>query len=128
MAQGAVHVKGLAELQRAFKHTDKNVRLGFRGALRAAAEPVRARAETLAVQNIRNVHGGDKWSQMRTGITTRVVYVAPKQRGTRFGPQRRPVFGPMLLHEAMEPALDQLRPAVYAGIEQAIDRLLEKDF
>jgi hypothetical protein len=126
--EGAVHVKGLTELQRAFKHADRNVRLGFRSALRAAAEPVRVRAETLAVQNISNLHAGDPWARMRVGITTKVVYVAPKPRGTTFGPQKRRAFGPMLLEEALEPALEQTRPALYAGLEQAIDRLIEKDF
>jgi hypothetical protein len=125
----AIRVRGLAELQRAFKRVDVDMRVGLKGLLLAAAEPARVRAEQLATSNITNLHAGDKWGRMRTGVTTRVVYIAPKTRGARgFGPQKRPSFGPMLLEEAMEPALDQTRPEVYALVEIALDRLLERDF
>ena len=126
---GAIHVRGFTELERAFKHVDTDLRLGLKGLLLAAAEPTRQRAEQLATSNIRNLHAGDRWGRMRTGVTTRVVYIAPKTRGTKgFGPQKRPSFGPLLMDEAMEPALDQTRPQVYALVETALDRLLEKDF
>lgn len=126
MSFGTVRVKGLAELNRSFKRVSKDLNRDMRGWLRDAAEPVRARAEELAQQRITNI--GDRWSQMRVGVTTRAVYVAPKRRGGRQGPQRRPNLGPLLMNEAMTPALEEKHAEVVAGVEHALDLLTARDF
>lgn len=121
MSFGTVRVKNLAQLNRALNKVSGDVKRDMRGWLKDAAEPVRVRAEELASQRITNI--GDRWSRMRVGATTRLVYVAPKQRGGRRGPQRRPNLGPLLMDEAMQPALEMTATEVVAGVERALDHL-----
>jgi hypothetical protein len=62
---------------------------------------------------------------MRTGITRKVVYVAPRQRGVKTrgaDPRRRPNLAQLLLDRAMEPALDRHEHEIV----EAFDRLLDK--
>ena len=97
MAEWRVAVRGLRELNRTFKHAPKDVRRAIRDEYRTVAEPVRSTAATLAASSIRRI--GPKWSQMRTGVTQRLVYVAPKQRGVKTrgaDPRRRPNLGDLL--------------------------------
>jgi hypothetical protein len=103
-ARRIIKVEGLVELNRAFKVADKSLAKEYRAALRDVGEPVRADAERLAVERITTV--GIPWSRMRVGLTQKVVYVAPKQRGSRGGRGRRPKFGTKLLERAMLPALN----------------------
>jgi hypothetical protein len=120
----AIRVKGLRELNRAFARADRDIRLGFRGALKDAAEPVRADAESLSRERIANI--GDRWSRMRVGITTRVVYVAPREKGvtTRGGAAaRRPNLAGLLMDRAMQPALDQNREQVVRSVERLLGDL-----
>jgi hypothetical protein len=58
---------------------------------------------------------------MRVGVTRNLVYVAPRQKGTRGrGPRRRPNLADLLMSRAMEPALER-----HTGeIEQRFDELL----
>jgi hypothetical protein len=114
-------VRGLHELQAALAHADRSVRLGVRRGLRQAAEPVQRGAEELAQTNIRNI--GPKWSRMRVGVTRNLVYVAPRQKGTRGrGPRRRPNLADLLMDRAMQPALDQHEAEVEARLEELLDR------
>lgn len=72
----------------------------------------------------------DPWSQFRIGITQRLVYVAPKQKGRakRGGNQRlrRPRFGDLLMTMAMEPALTINQQQVEAHVWQAIESAARK--
>lgn len=113
-------VRGMADLQRALKVADRNVRLGVRREMRETAEPVRRDAESLAGVRIRNI--GDRWDRMRVGVTQRSVYVAPRQRAVRRGdhPAKRPNLAPLLMGRAMQPALEQNAPQV----RQAFDEML----
>ena len=120
MATGSVKVKGLRELNRAFKAMGKDVQKETREELRSLGEPVRAAAEQLSVARIRNI--GDRWSTMRVGSTTKLVYVAPKARPRGTGTPR-PNLAPLLLGRAMEPAVEASEPAVMAGLEAMLDRL-----
>lgn len=104
MAVSEVRVRGLAELNRALRRTDRDVRAGIRKELRGVAEPVRAQAEQLAASEIRNI--GHDWSRMRVGITTDTVYVAPRKRGVKRGANKRKNLAPLLMDRAMQPALD----------------------
>lgn len=116
---GEVRVKGLRELNRAFKNADADLRREFKKTLMEVAEPVRVRAEALAVSEIRNI--GSEWSQMRIGATARTVYVAPKQRGNKMGPQKRPNLGVRLIEDAMEPALEENTELIVARLERMLD-------
>ena len=123
----ATAVRGLADLQRALKTADKNVRLGVRRELRQVAEPVRADAQELAAAEIRNI--GPAWSRMRTGVTRRVVYVAPRQRSraSRTNPRlRRPNLAGLLMGQAMEPALQRHQPQIEREMEQMLDRVADQ--
>lgn len=118
-ASTGIKVHGLADLNRALKLADKETRLGVRAAQRALAEPVRIEAQSRAARLIPNI--GVPWAQMRTGITTKVVYVAPKQRRKRGS--KRPNLGTLLMDRAMEPALEQNRHRFEADIEHMLDRM-----
>lgn len=122
MPTGPIHVEGLRELQRAFKAADVTLQKDLRAGLRAAAEPVRASAEQLAVENITRI--GIPWSRMRVGVTTRDVYVAPRKRGLKTrgdDPRRRPNLFDLILGRALEPALDRNVGQVEAGLERVLD-------
>jgi hypothetical protein len=108
----AVRIEGLRELERAFKLYGRGLEKGVREALAAAAEPVRADAQSLAVAEIPRISLPSTtvpWHRMRIGVTRRTAYIAPEQRGDKSlrGSRRRPRFGQKLLTEAMEPALDR---------------------
>ena len=119
----AVAVRGLRELNRTFKHAPKDVRREIRDEYRTVAEPVRSTAEILAVSSIRRV--GLNWSRMRTGITTTLVYVAPRQRGVKGrGRGRRPKFGTLLMDRAMQPALERNEHRIEADFDRMLGRLV----
>lgn len=119
-----IKVKGYRELQRAVARADRQLKNDLRDRLKDVAEPVRADAERLARREIENI--GDRWSQMRVGVTTKVVYVAPKQRGVKSRARaqyRRPKLAPLLMNRAMDPALDQNRQEIEHGLERFIDEV-----
>ena len=122
-----IAVRGLRELTRTFNNAPADVKRAYKDELRTVAEPVRMDAEQLAVSTIRKV--GPDWSKMKTGVTTRLVYVAPKQRGAGGrgpSPRRRPKFGTLLMDRAMQPALDRRRPGIEQDFDQMLDRLVVK--
>jgi len=121
----ALAVKGYTQLARTFQHAPKDVNKAYRAELRTIGEPTRLTAEDLAVSTIRNI--GPVWSKMRTGITTRVTYVAPKQRGARGrSTRRRPNLGTLLMERAMQPALDRNRGQVEHDFDVMLDRLVTR--
>lgn len=125
MATTAVH--GLADLHRALAKAERDVRLGVRKELRQVAEPVRADAEDLAGAEIRNI--GPAWQRMRTGVTSKAVYVAPRQRSraSRVNPRaRRPNLAPLLMGRAMEPALSRNQATVERELEQMLDQVADR--
>lgn len=117
-----IRVKGLYELQRAFRAAGGDLSKDLRRELRILATPVRVEAQALASREIRNI--GRNWEGMRTGVSARVVYVAPKMRGTSVAARKRPNLAPLLLDRAMVPALERNRELVVVGIEQMLDRLI----
>jgi hypothetical protein len=118
MATSTIQVSGLRELDRAFGQIAQDVRKELRLELRKVAEPVRVRAESLAVADIRNI--GGQWSRMRIGVTSGGAYVAPKTRGHG---SPRPNLGTLLMGKAMQPALTDETDMVVAGINRMLDRL-----
>lgn len=121
----AVEVKGLRDLQRAFKLADAEARKQLRAALKEIGEPIARDAQALAEAKIRRI--GKKWPQMRVGVTQSLVYVAPRQRGTltKRNPARysRPNLFDLLMGRAMEPALDQNIGGVEDAVGHALDRV-----
>lgn len=98
----------------------------MRDALAEAAAPVRADAQTLAAETIRNLHPGDPWAGMRIGVSRTVAYVASSERGIkgRAGQRRRrPNLANLLMGRAMEPALEQNLEKVARRVEQLIDEV-----
>lgn len=121
-ASEAIRVDGLRELNRAFARADRTMRLEKNKALREAVEVVRSEAEVRAVAEIPRI--GIDWSRMRTGVTTKVVYVAPKQRGARGNStRRRPNLAGKLMDEAMAPALQNNRQRVINELEDALAKM-----
>jgi hypothetical protein len=117
-------IRGLSELNRAFARAGKQTRHEIRFEMAALAEPVRQTAERLAVEKIRNI--GLEWSQMRTGVTSRLVYVAPVQRGVKTrgrDKRRRPNLAELLIGRALDPALAINRAHIEAGFERMLDRI-----
>jgi hypothetical protein len=121
---GAIAVRGMEDLQRAFRALSRDLGNGVREALEAAGDPVRSAAERLAVQEISRI--GIPWSRMRVGVTRTSVYVAPVQRGVKSrGRQRlrRPNLAPLLLERALDPALEQNRDRVEDEVLETLDDL-----
>ena len=119
-----VAVRGLRQLSAAFAKSDREVRLGWRRGLRDLAEPVRRDAESLAGQEISRI--GPAWRRMRTGVTRRAVYVAPRQRGIKATGDRRrarPNLADLLMDRAMEPALHAHEPEIETRVDQLLDRM-----
>ena len=76
----------------------------------------------MAGSRITNI-GGD-WGQMRTGVLTRAIYVAPRQRNR--GGDRRPNLAGMLMDRAMQPALDDKEGEILHALEAVVDDLANK--
>jgi hypothetical protein len=121
---GAVQVEGLRELNAAFKQASRFSRTEFRKIEREIAEPVRSAAEELAVEKISHIGlGQSHWWQMRIGVTNEFIYVAPKQRGKKTGPQKRRNLAPLLMDKAMQPALDMHAGDLERLVDDALDQI-----
>ncbi len=127
---GTVVVKGFTELQRALKNADKDTKDLVREAEKNVAKPVQLEAQRLAVTEISglrrtNMKTGAEWALMRIGITQKLIYVAPQQRGKKKGSQKRRKFGPILMDKAMEPALERHSAELQHLLEQAMERMAD---
>lgn len=123
---GYIRVEGLRELNIALRKADRQTRLGIRGGLRQVAEPVQRGAEDLAMSEIPGMARSPRWSRMRIGITRDLVYVAPRERGTRGkGPRHRPNLAPLLMDRAMQPALDQHIGEIEHRFENLLDHVAD---
>lgn len=100
-----IRVTGLVDLNAALLLCSRDVRVGLRAELATIGAPVARSAEALSVSRIRNMSRSVEWSAMRVGQTPHTVYVAPRQRGRRFGNRKRPNLAPLMLSRAMIPAL-----------------------
>lgn len=121
---GAVALHGYRELATAFAKADDQRKKAVPLVMREVAEPIRRDSSALARGKIRRMD--ERWSQMRTGVTRTLVYVAPKQRGIKARgehPRRRPNLAPLLADRAMEPALHRHEADVANAVDRALDRL-----
>ena len=111
-------VKGIADLDRAFQRAGDTLHHEIKDRLRYYAQPVSRTAESLSL----TAGVSREWSQMRVGVTRRLVYVAPMQRGTKVLNRKRRNFARFLLSRALEPALNRHRHQ----IEDQFDDLLAR--
>ena len=121
----AVRVNGLRELTRAFAKIDKDLSNEVRDELLDAVEPVKERAQQLALSRIRNMPQSPEWAEMRTGVSRArgVVFMVPAARSRRRPNRRRPNVGELLLERAMDPAVDEQTDQIVRGVEHVLDRL-----
>lgn len=123
----AVRVEGLADLERGLRELSRDLKLGLNRDLVEAAQPARALAESLAVEKISGLARSKvPWQEMRLGTTGPLVYMAPKQRGTKHPLHQRPNFGALLVAKAMEPALAATEPQIAAAAQRAVDTTIRK--
>jgi len=116
-----VRVSGYQELQRAFGKYDKDAKKALAFELRLVADSVRGEAERLASSEISRMTSA--WSQMRVGITSKSVYVAPKKRGTKNPALRRSAFGTQLLDSVLYPALAANVDSVGRDLDSLLGRV-----
>lgn len=119
-----IKIQGLTELERALKEAEPLVYAELRKGLEAAGQPIAERSHALALQNIPKVT--EPWSEFRVGSTTQVVYVAPKQRGSKVGPRKRPKFATLLIKRALEPAVPGAEIELQRQAEAALNRAIDK--
>ncbi len=120
----AVTVEGLRGLERLFAAAGPVANKALRAELREVAEPIRADAQHLAESTIPRI--GPKWGRMRTGVTQKLVYVAPRERGIKTrgpDPRRRPKFATLMEARAMGPALRQNEANVERRVADLFDHL-----
>lgn len=126
-ANSGVEVFGLFELRRILIAAEPEAEKAIDAGIAQAAEGIRSDAEILAAGRIRKI--GSDWSRMRTGVTGRVVYVAPQKRGVRVRgphPRRRPNLANLLAERAMQPALEKNQGQIVARVDEALTRLIER--
>ncbi len=122
MAKDVVSVQGFRDLNRALARADKDVRADARKIMKGVAEPVAQAAEMMAATSIRNI--GTSWPLMRIGVTTKSIYVVPRQRRRTGG--ARPNLGRLLAQRAMKPAEARYAPTYRAELERAMDKLADR--
>lgn len=104
--------------------TDKKVKRELTAELRKVAEPIRADAESLAASRIPRI--GLRWPRMRVGVTQKLVYVAPRERGVRArgpDPRRRPKFADLMEQRAMDPALKKNEHLIEGNVEALFEHI-----
>ena len=70
---------------------------------------------------------GDPWARFRLGITQKLIYVAPRQKGARGrNRKQRKNFAGLLMERVMEPALAQNEARVERDFERMLDSAREQ--
>lgn len=116
-----VRIKGLRELERAWKVADKEEQKLLRKAIRQAATPVKQTAEGLSRSTIPRI--GGPWSVMRIGYGKHIAYVTTREKGraSRSNPGlRRAKFKDLLLDRAMIPAVESHKTQVVQAVENVL--------
>ena len=120
--QGTVRIKGLAELNRAFRRISGDLDKELKDSLKKSAEPVATRATSLALGRISNMPRSPRWADMRIGVSGKAtVYMVP--RAKRRGGSGRPNLKGLLLDQSMDPAVMEKQGEIIEGVGQMIDRL-----
>lgn len=94
------------------------------------AEPTRAAAEGNALSQISGLARtrNPKWHGMRVGVTRKIIYVAPRQRGRLSRVNRRLARPNMfnLLHRQMQAAAERYRATYEGAVAHAFDRIADR--
>lgn len=119
-------VHNLEKLNRFFALAGPQAKRDLNQKLRLLAEPMRSDAEQFARSGIRRI--GTRWPKMRVGVTRKLVYVAPKERGVkvRGATGARPALATLLEQRAMAPAERKNEAAVEKGVEEMFDALVKR--
>lgn len=127
MATGTVHVSGLKELTRALKGISNGLDRELVGELKAAADPVKAEGEKLALTEIRNMPRSPDWAAMRIGVSKAQgsVYMVPQRR--RRGGSGRSNLATLLMQRAMDPAVERNQDEVVKRVDDLIGRLADNN-
>lgn len=102
-----LQVNQVAFVNRALQQAGKDVELGARKEIEAIGNLVAGDAETLALTSIRRMGRSPQWAEMRVGQNNELVYVVPKQRGTRSKKRKRRNLAPLMLRRSMRPARER---------------------
>jgi hypothetical protein len=112
-----VRVKGLREVQRAFRQVDKSLGQDFKNELKKAGEPV---ARSAAAKLTR-------WQGASTNVKVHVL-----GKGVFVRQQKRKVtglrgdFGKLQMQQAFIPALMENEDGIGRDVEQALDRFVRQ--
>jgi hypothetical protein len=115
MAEGTVRVKGLRELQSAFRRIDAEAATAVRKDLVETAQPVADAARGKISR-----YPGASLGTIRLRATTRSVFVT---QGKRKVTGRRGDFGALQMRVGLIPALAENSDQIVRGVEQTLDRL-----
>ena len=119
-----VRIDGLQQFERALREAEPVVYRELRKGLEMAGLPVARTAHGLALQKIPKVT--EPWSEFRVGSTTQMVYVAPRQRGSKSGSRKRPQFARLLTERALEPSVPFAEVELQRQADAALRRAIEK--
>lgn len=109
----SVRINNLQIVSRALQQVEPEVGRGISVELHSIGQLVANDAQNLAATRIRRMSSSPTWALMRVGRTPSLVYVVPRNKGTRRRlPKSRPNFSPLMLGRAMKPALARNRPEV----------------
>lgn len=122
---GAVRVRGLKELQRAFRKMDKDVAQDLVWELQEAADPVRKLSTELILGELVNMPRTPEYADMRIGVSGArgAVYVAPAWRRTGGSP--RPSLGASM-GKRMEAAVETKAGDVEKRLGDWLDRMADE--
>lgn len=113
-----VRVRGLPELQRALRETERDLAKELRAELRGAGDLVRGEAKALFERYSPRSAAG-----YRVRVRQRGVAVEQSLKRTT---GRRPDFGELQLAVALVPALEGKEQEVVERVEHALDRVAER--
>ncbi len=116
---GAVRIKGLREVDKAFRDMDKDAAKDLRKSLVEAARPV---AET--AQGLLSRYRGASVRTIRPRAVARGAFVT---QGAKKTTGLRGDFGVLQMRQVMEPALEQNEAKVMEGAERAMDALSRRN-
>ena len=107
-----VHVAGIREVNAAFRKIDRKLASEFGNDLKKAAAPVLEDAKTTA----------DRWGVGGTIRSRRAGPAVYVQQSARKTTGLRPDFGALQMREALIPALEDNRNAVFTEVERVLNK------
>lgn len=113
MMAAGFRVNDLQIVTRGLQQVDREISRGITVELHSIGDLVARDARNLALTRIRKMSSSPTWSLMRVGQTPRLIYVVPRNKGTRRRlPTSRPNFSPLMLDRAMRPAVRRNRSEI----------------